>query len=81
VTDWEGKLDSEMSIAVGQRKAMCLHINREQLLYLCFVTRLCSVSSLHSASLKFPNWDSVTAVLVHPVLWGMQGRREILSLF
>jgi hypothetical protein len=55
VTDWEGKLDSEMSIAVGQRKAMCVHINREQLLYLCFVMRLCSVSSLHSASLKFPD--------------------------
>ena len=55
LTEWEGKLDSEMSIAVGQRKAMCVHINREQLPYLCFVTRLCSVLSLHSASLKFPD--------------------------
>jgi hypothetical protein len=43
VTDWEGKLDSEMSIAVGQRKAMCVHINRAQLPYLCFVMRICSV--------------------------------------
>ena len=57
-------MDSEMSIAVGQRKAMCVHINREQLLYLYFVMRICSVSSLHSASLKFPLWDSVTVVLV-----------------
>jgi hypothetical protein len=64
VRDWERKLDSEMSIAVGQRKAMCVHINRAQLLYLCFVMRLCFVSTLHSASLKFPLWDSMTVVLV-----------------
>jgi len=74
-------VDGEMSIAVGQRKAMCVHINRVELLYLCFVTRLCSVLSLHSASLKFPQWDSVTAVLVPPVLRRMQGRRQILSQF
>jgi len=64
VTDWDGKFDSEMSIAVGQRKAMCLHINRELLPYLCFVIKLCSVSFLHSASLRFPDWDSVKVVLV-----------------
>jgi len=74
-------VDSEMSIAVGQRKAMCVHINREQLPYLCFVMRLCSVSSLHSSSLKFWHWDSVTVVLVPHVMLGMQGRREILSQF
>jgi len=64
VTDWEGKFDSEMSIAIEQMKAMCGHINREQLPYLCFVIKLCSVSFLHSASLRFPDWDSVTVVLV-----------------
>jgi len=76
VTDWEGKFDSEMSIAVGQRKAMCVHINRELLPNLCFVIKLCSLSSLHSASLRFPHWDSVTVVLVFPVLRGMQRKKE-----
>ena len=64
MTDWEGKFDSEMSIAIEQMKAMCGHINRELLPYLCFVIKLCSVSFLHSASLRFPDWDSVTVVLV-----------------
>jgi hypothetical protein len=56
VTVWEGKFDSEMNIAIEQRKAMYVHSNRVQLPYLCYVIRLCSVSSLHSASLKFPDW-------------------------
>jgi len=55
---------SEMNIAIEQRKAMCVHINRVQLPYLCCVIRLYSVSSVHSASLKFPDWDSGTVVLV-----------------
>ena len=44
---------------------MYVHINTEQLPYLCSVIRLCSVSSLHSASLNFPDWDSVIVVLVY----------------
>jgi hypothetical protein len=64
LTVLERKFDSEMNIAIVQRKSMCVDINREQLPYLCFVFRLCSVSSLHSASLKLPHWDSVTVVLV-----------------
>jgi len=55
---------------------MCVHINKEQLPYLCFVITLCSLSSLHSASLRFPHWDSVTVVLVFPVLRGMQRKKE-----
>ena len=31
LTDWEGKFDSEMNIAIEQRKAMYVHINRVQL--------------------------------------------------
>jgi hypothetical protein len=64
VTDLEGKFDSEMNIAIEQRKAMCVHINRVQLPYLCFVIRLCSVSSFPSASLKLPDWKSVSVALV-----------------
>ena len=41
-----------------------MHINSVQLPYLCFVIRLFSVTSLHSASLKLSDWDSVTVVLV-----------------
>jgi hypothetical protein len=63
-TVWEKKFDNEMNIAIGQRKAICVHITRVQLLYLCFVIRLCSLSSIHSASLMFPDWDKVTVVLV-----------------
>ena len=48
----EGKFDSEMNIAIEQRKAMYVHITRVQVPYLCFVIRLCSVISLHSANLK-----------------------------
>jgi hypothetical protein len=61
---WDGKFDSEMNIAIEQRKAMYVHINRGQLPYLCFVIRMCSVSSLHSASMTFPDCDSVKVVLV-----------------
>ena len=69
VTDWEGKMDSEMSIAVGQRKAMCVHINREQLPYfttvtILFLISLCLVLSLRSASLTLPDWNNVAVVLV-----------------
>jgi len=53
-----------MNIAIEERKTMCGHINRVQLPYLCCVIRLCSVSSVHSAGLKFPDWDSGTVVLV-----------------
>ena len=43
---------------------MYVHINRVPLPLLCFVVRVCSVSSLHSASLKFPEWKYVPVVLV-----------------
>ena len=69
LTEWEGRLDSEMSIAVAQRKAMCVHINREQLPYLCFVMRLCSVSSLYSAIPKFPDLNNVVELLVILPYW------------
>jgi hypothetical protein len=59
-TVWEKKFDNEMNIAMEKRKAICVHITRVQVPYLCFVIRMCSVSSLHSASLKFPDWDSGT---------------------
>jgi len=64
VTDCEGMYDSEMNIAIAQMKDMCVHINSVQVPYLYFVIRMCSVSSLHSASLKFPDWNNVTVVLV-----------------
>jgi len=64
LTDWEGKFDSEMNIAIEQRKAIYVHINSVQLPYLCFVVRVCSVSSLHSASLKFPELNNVPVVRV-----------------
>jgi len=64
VTVWETKFDSEMNIAVEEMKVMYVHINRWQVPYLCFVISLCSVSSLHSASLNFPDWVSVRVVLV-----------------
>jgi len=64
VTVWEGQLDSEMSNAVGQRKVMCVHINRVHLSNLCIVIRLSSMLSLHSASLKFPDLKNVTVLLV-----------------
>jgi len=53
-----------MSIAIELRKAICVHINGVQLPYLCFVNRLCSVLSSHSASLKVPHCDNVTVLLV-----------------
>jgi hypothetical protein len=60
--------DSEMNIAIEQRKAVCVcvcvHITRVQLPYLYCVIRLCSVSSVHSASLNILDWNSVTVVLV-----------------
>jgi len=64
VTDCEGMYDSEMNIAIEQMKDMYVYINRVQLPYLCFEIRMCSISSLHSASLKLPDWNSVTVVLV-----------------
>ena len=48
LTVCERKFDNEMNIAIEQRKAMCVHINREQLPYLRFVIMLCSLSSVHS---------------------------------
>jgi hypothetical protein len=65
VTDWLGMCDSEINIAIEQRKAIDVHINRVQLSYRCSVIRLRSVSSLHSAILKFPDWDNVTVVLAN----------------
>ena len=47
---------------------MC-YITRLQLRYLSFVIWIYSVSSLHSASLKFPDWGGVTVVLVSLPYW------------
>jgi hypothetical protein len=55
---------SEINVAIEQRKARCVHITRVQLPYLCCVMMLCSVPSVHSASLKIVYWNSVTVVLV-----------------
>ena len=62
LTGCVGKFDSEMNIAIKQRKAMCVHIHRVQSPYFCFVIKLCSVTSFHSAGLKVSHWDSVRAV-------------------
>ena len=43
---------------------VCVHITRVQLPYLYCVIRLCSVPSVHSASLNILDWNSVTVVLV-----------------
>jgi hypothetical protein len=43
---------------------VCEHITRVQLPYLCCVMMLCSLSSVHSASLKILDWKCVTMVLV-----------------
>ena len=64
LTDWKRIYDSDMNIAIEQRKAIYVYITRVQLTYFSFVIGLCSVSSLHSASFKLPDWDSVTVVLV-----------------
>ena len=64
VTDWERKFDSEMNIAIEQRKAMHVHITRVQVPYLCFVIRMCSVIIITQREPEVSEWDNVTVVLV-----------------
>jgi hypothetical protein len=64
VTNLEGMFDSEMNNPIEQRKAIYVHFNKGQLTYLSFVISMPSVSSLHSTSMKFPNWNNMTVVLV-----------------
>jgi hypothetical protein len=56
--------ESEMNVAIEQRKAMYVHIKRVHSPYICCLIRLCSVSSVHSANLKILEGNNVTVVLV-----------------